>query len=215
MFFRKRQHAPRNKLFQLINDPAHSDMVRVIWRKIASPPHINRSFVFVHKSLPPLSGMSIRSSVFPASPESPRRAKTNTMIDSLTHNLQTTPRDHTMERATCVSRRWLQHTPTWRRLFYSPRLWGEGRVPSPSFPSPLPLRSRPALRQRGMGSTMGVNAAGVATPNIWPAGVVLCWRPPQYFDNFFIFSLQRNSWIPQVAVIFICTISHHFEMKNS
>ena len=30
----------------------------------------------------------------------------------------------------------------------------------------------------------------------------------QYFEKCFIFSLQRSFWIPQVAVIFICTISH-------
>ena len=38
--------------------------------------------------------------------------------------------------------------------------------------------------------SIGVNAtgvAGVSAPNIWPAGVVLCWRPPHYFDKCFIF----------------------------
>ena len=41
-------------------------------------------------------------------------------------------------------------------------------------------------------------------PNIWPAGVVLCWQPPPIFSQVFYFSLQRNFWILQVAVIFIC-----------
>jgi len=52
-----------------------------------------------------------------------------------------------------------------------------------------------------------VNAAGVAgvaTPNIWPAGVVLCSRPPNILTYVLFFPLQRNFWIPQVAVIFIC-----------
>jgi len=37
---------------------------------------------------------------------------------------------------------------------------------------------------------MGVNAAGVAgvatpPPNIWPAGVVLCWQPPIFWQVFY------------------------------
>jgi len=44
---------------------------------------------------------------------------------------------------------------------------------------------------------MGVNAAwvaGVATPNIWPAGVVLCWRPPNILTSvlFFFFMGHMN-----------------------
>ena len=34
---------------------------------------------------------------------------------------------------------------------------------------------------------IGVNAAGVVTPNIWPAGVVLCWRPPIFWQVFYLF----------------------------
>ena len=41
-----------------------------------------------------------------------------------------------------------------------------------------------------LATAIGVNAAGVAgatTPNIWPAGVVLCWRPPIFWQVFIFF----------------------------
>ena len=54
---------------------------------------------------------------------------------------------------------------------------------------------------------IGVNAArvaGVTTPPIFDLQGSSCVDKPQYFDKCFIFSLLRNFWIPQVAVIFIC-----------
>ena len=44
--------------------------------------------------------------------------------------------------------------------------------------------------------TIGVNAAGaagVATPNIWPAGVVLCWRPPNILTSVLFFPFSGTS----------------------
>ena len=66
---------------------------------------------------------------------------------------------------------------------------------------------------------IGIDAAGVATPNIWPAGVVLCWRPPIFWQVFYFFSLQRNyypwdTWMLKTTHP-ECTISHHFATKNS
>jgi len=61
--------------------------------------------------------------------------------------------------------------------------------------------------------SIGVNAAGVAgvaTPQYLTCRGRPVLRPPQYFDKCFIFSFQRNFWIPQVAVIFICNAFLNF-----
>jgi len=50
---------------------------------------------------------------------------------------------------------------------------------------------------------IGVNAAGVATPQYLTCRGRPVLTTPRYFDKCFIFSFQRNFWIPQVAVIFI------------
>ena len=66
--------------------------------------------------------------------------------------------------------------------------------------------------------------AGVATPNIWPAGVVLCWQPPNMLTSVFIFSpsaellntASRCHFHLQCAqcIVFNSTVEH-MKLKNN